>query len=159
MEAPKGFLRTSDWQVGPDFFGEDPEQSADLCAPFREASEYIGSFRWAPDVEKVYLAYGAGRILALFLFCFSEPVEIDRFLWVVVGDVPSAYSVTDEAKHASAAMEIYCELMEDWARAVMAGLSLDDVFPVDAVPTSANAEDLLGRLKFIREIIVPSIDA
>jgi hypothetical protein len=56
-------------------------------------------------------------------------------------------------------MEIYCELMEDWARAVMAGLSLDDVFPVDAVPTSANAEDLLGRLKFICEIIVPSIDA
>lgn len=41
-------------------------------------------------------------------------------LWVVAGDLPSAYLVTDAAPTATAtaALAIYCSLMQDWVEAV-----------------------------------------
>ena len=40
--------------------------------------------------------------------------------------------------------------MRRWVEAVRAGGSLDDVIPVNAPPTSGNADDLAGRLGFLK---------
>jgi hypothetical protein len=76
-------------------------------------------------------------------------------LWVVTGDLPPAYFVTDSAINPKEALEVYCELMEDWVKAVENDTSLDDVYPI-AVPATQEYADLLNkRIKFIKEEIIP----
>lgn len=82
---------------------------------------------------------------------------MDEQLWVVVGDLPSAYLVTDVSPDAIAALGVYCELMEDWANAVLQETPLNEVFPVSARPTVENAHALLTRVKCLRDGIIPML--
>jgi hypothetical protein len=73
-------------------------------------------------------------------------------LWVVVGDLPPAYLVTlDGSKSPSEALETYVELMDDWVQAVKHGKSINSLIKVNAEPTMDYAEQLSGRLEFIKE--------
>jgi hypothetical protein len=136
--------------------GDDVEDTELLQQMLREATDYLKSFRWCPPIEQVYLGCGVGGIVAVFLFHFRERIQgTDEWLWVVVGDLPSAYLVVDGADNPVAALEGYCGLMEDWANAVLGGKPLDDVFPVEAKATSDNAKLLLRRTDFIRTQLLP----
>ena len=105
----------------------------------------------------MYLAFGVGGIIGLFLVSFAGLVAgfEDRDLWVVVGDLPPAYFVIDLALTAPAALETYCELMEDWADAVLSGGNVSDCFPIAAEPTEEHARMLLSRLEYIRQEFIP----
>lgn len=130
---------------------EDEEENILLRAMSAKAKTYISGFSWSREISAAYLADGVGGVAAVFLFVFSEPVGgSNNVLWVVVGDLPSAYLVTDQIKTPDDAFQVYCELMEDWANAVIGGGGLKDVFPVEAEPTLENAEALLRRTAFIR---------
>jgi hypothetical protein len=99
-------------------------------------------------------------VVAVFLFHFREPIQgTNEWFWVVVGDLPSAYLVLDNADNPVSALEVYCGLMEDWANAVLENRSLDDVFPVEAKPTPDNAKLLLKRTDFIRTRLLPDWQA
>ena len=137
--------------------GEDAEETSELESMLQKAKDYISSFEWAPPVTEAHMGIGVGGVLAVFLLKFAEGigVEGDEHLWVVVGDLPSAYLVTDDAVVPVRALEIYCELMSDWAEAVKSESSLDDVFPVEVPVDSEHAEMLLDRIRFIRERIIP----
>jgi hypothetical protein len=138
--------------------GEDPEETASLLGMLEDAKAYLKSFRWSEPVAKCYLGFGIGEVLALFLFRFKTPIHgTDEWLWVVIGDAPSAYFVIDQAGDAASALETYCGLMDAWAKAVLRRLPLEDVFPVNAVATAKNAKMLLSRIKFIREKIIPEV--
>jgi len=137
--------------------GEDAAEALELKSMLQEAKGYIASFRWAPDVIEAYMGIGIAGVLAVFLLKLAEPVaqHQDEYLWVVVGDLPSAYLVTDEAGSPVNALEIYCELMSDWAEAVKSGADLAAFYPVQAPADDKHAEMLLNRVKFIRERIIP----
>ena len=75
-------------------------------------------------------------------------------LWVIVGDVPSAYLVCDSAPTWREALESYIFEMEKWVAAVRGGDSLGNVIPVGAEPTLEHAEMLATRLQFIRDEIL-----
>lgn len=144
-------INVADFQPADSIDAEDEEDAALLRAMYDDATAYISSFSWSAPVSAAYLADGVGGIAAFFLFVFSEKIGgTDEALWVAVGDIPSAYFVTDEAKTAVDAMETYCSLMEDWADAVLEGKPLDDVFPIEAAPTRDNALGLKSRIGFIR---------
>ncbi|MCL4694835.1 MAG: hypothetical protein KJ060_20260, partial [Candidatus Hydrogenedentes bacterium] len=131
-------------------------ETAELRGMLRDAESYLRSFDWCPSFVERDLGYGLGEVIALFLFKLGEKIHgVDDQLWVVVGDLPSAYFVCDDAETPAAALEVYCGLMEDWAQAVLNGSSLDDVFPVSAEPTPEHASMLLSRTKFIRERLIP----
>ena len=94
----------------------------------------------------------------MFLIHFAKPVsEADDYLWVVVGDLPSAYFVIDDAPSPRSAAEVYCRIMQDWINAVVSEAPLDDVFPVKADATVEMAQMLDSRLRFIREKIIPLV--
>jgi len=76
-------------------------------------------------------------------------------LWVIVGDLPSAYLVVETDDSPADAMERYCGLMEDWIAAVRDGTSLQDVFPVTADPTPESALLLEKRIAFLLAEIIP----
>jgi len=135
--------------------GEDAVETGQLQAMLADAESYLTAFAWCPAVRERYLGFGIGRVVALFLFRLEAPVDgQDDWLWVVTGDLPSAYFVTDHAATVAEAMNTYCVLMEDWADAVDHGLPLVDVFPVEATASHENAEMLRRRIRFLRERVI-----
>ena len=122
----------------------------------REAMDYITSFRWCPQIEAMYLAHGVGGIIALFLAQLSQRIAgMDDRLWIVVGDLPSAYMVVEPDDSPPDALERYCGLMEDWIAAVRDKRDLGEVYPVAAKPTAENADLLESRVGFLLAEIIP----
>ena len=150
-------IDTSSFEALNEISGADPEDTQFLQALAEQASNYVRSFRWCPPIEQLLLAFGVGGVLGLFLVRFERPIggADDRELWIVVGDLPSAYFVTDDAESPAEALETYCELMEDWADQVLSGAGVSGSFPVAAEPTTEHAEMLKSRLEFIREKLIP----
>jgi hypothetical protein len=150
---------TSAFQLGvpPD---EDPDEEAPLLdALAKEARAFVPSFRWAPPVAEMLLAFGVGKIIGLFLVRFVHGIagggHGDTETWVVVGDLPSIYFETEDIRTPADALEAYCRIAEGWADQVLAGGDLSECYPVKAPPTRENAEMLKGRIGFIREELIP----
>jgi len=140
--------------------GEDAEETRLLKQMLEDATGYLRRFRWCPPIDRVYLGFGVGGVVAVFLYHFREHVQgTDEWLWVIEGDLPAAYLVLDQAGDPASALEVYCRLMDDWARAVLEGRSLKEVFPVKAEPTPENAKNLAKRLTFIRTRLLPDCRA
>lgn len=149
-------MNTQNYQRLPDIVGDDNDDTAFLRQMAIFAQDYIRSFAWCPPISATYLASGVGRIVAVFLFEFSRKIrETDDRLWVVVGDLPSAYLVVEAQDSPAEALERYCVLMEDWIAAVRDSDNLRDVFPVSAEPTLENAESLEKRIAFLLAEIIP----
>ena len=136
--------------------GDDPDDTMLLGNLWAEASRYITSFRWCPKISDAYLAFGVGGVIGVFLVRLAETIGgTDDWLWIVSGDLPSAYFVLDNAADAEAALTVYCRLMENWVEAVMAGRPLGDVFPISAAPTVENARLLRARVDRLRSELIP----
>ena len=139
--------------------GDDEEDTRLLCKMAVKARAYISSFKWCLPIKAAYFADGFGGVVAIFLFEFEGKIAgTDDWLWVVVGDLPSAYMVVGP-EDAREALDAYCELMDDWINAVLVTHSFEGVFPVDEAETSGNAEALRSRLAFLRTEIIPHINA
>ena len=95
--------------------------------------------------------------MAVFLFRI-EPSRpgVDEWLWVIYGDVPPAYLVTDISKTPSQALEAYIAEMSKWVRLAKQGRASKDVIPVNVPATPENAVNLEGRLRFLQKVIVPA---
>ena len=142
--------------------GDDQEDTEKLAEMSKKADNYITSYRWCPDIKEKYFGFGVGGIFAVFLYRFALPLrwtngavtDMDDWLWVIVGDLPSAYLVVDDAPTPGLALGIYCVLMEDWANCILSDNSVENCFPVAASPTKEHAEMLLKRTSWIREEII-----
>lgn len=125
-----------------------------------EANEFMREQDWCERVDHQYLAYGVGGVVAIFFFqIIPRSEDVDSCLWVIVGDLPPAYIVADGNPTAADALDGYCSEMEAWVEAVRKGENVDDLIPVNAPPTFANAEELDGRLGFLRSKILPLVKA
>jgi hypothetical protein len=127
----------------------------ELRALADEAHSFITSFRWCRSVREGFLADGVGGIVGIFLLRIeSAVVGVDDTLWVVVGDLPSAYLVCDDAPDWPSALRAYVREMRRWVAAVRAGSSLHDIIPVRAEPTREHADMLASRLDCIEEHMI-----
>lgn len=136
--------------------GEDPEDTRLLKEMHEKARGYLTKHAWCPAIRETRLAFGIGGIIALFLVQLEERIAgTDDQLWVVVGDLASAYFVIDDVPRPQSALETYCSLMEDWVEAVLSGHGLRECFPVDAKPSRTNALALKSRLAFLRAHVLP----
>jgi len=135
--------------------GEDEQETKELFEMLNIANDYLRSFDWCSEVERTFIGIGIGKVIAVFLFGLKKKKDVDDWLWVVVGDVPSAYLVLDEASDAVSALKVYCRVMEDWVIAVKTKSDLSKVFPVNVPADAKYAEMLQKRIDFIREKIIP----
>ena len=136
--------------------GDDAEDTRLLQEMAAEARRYISDFDWCPPVATLSFAGGVGGVVALFLVEFETAIAgTDRRLWLVAGDLPTAYFVVNEHDSAHEALATYCGLMDDWIAEVRAPGSIGEVYPVAAARTAENAELLAKRLAFLRERIIP----
>lgn len=132
------------------------EEDDRLKAMSSRASSYIESFSWGNGEKRLFLGLGVGGVVAVFLCEFLKPLKTgDQQIWVVVGDLPSCYFVVDRSPTPVEALNLYCELMEDWCDSVSIGKSEENVFPVNISRTPKHAKILQSRLDFIRQRIIP----
>lgn len=136
--------------------GEDAKESSELREMYERARAYLSVHDWCQSIEEAFLGFGVGGVVAIFLFRVKLNTGIEELLWVVEGDLPSAYLVTDQASTADAALRVYADLMEGWTDAVRKGTGLDDVFPVDAPADEEHAALLDSRIKLLRSDIIPA---
>ncbi len=140
-----------------DMKGEDNEETLELHKMCESADTYLRSFSWVANIEEVKFGFGIGSIIAIFLFRVVLKNGTTEYLWVIEGDLPNAYLVTDQAKTPKQALIIYCDLMNDWINAIRNKASTENIFPVDAAPTKENADLLEKRVMFLQSKIIPTM--
>jgi len=138
-------------------FGGDEEDTGLLRVMASGAENYLRCFPWCKGIREAYYGDGYGGIVAVFLFRI-EPlrVGVDEWLWVVFGDVPPAYLVTDSCKTPSQALEGYMGEIMKWISLAKEGRTSKEVIPVYVPATPENAAEVEGRMKFIKEVIIPA---
>lgn len=110
---------------------------------------------WCKEVFEGYVGLGVGGVIGVFLFrILPAEVDLDEHVWVIRGDVPPAFLEAHELPTARAALEEYIHAMLLWAKAVEDGRSTDNLIPVNAPATRANARDLAKRMRFIETVIL-----
>lgn len=140
--------------------GETIEETNLLMEMAAEAREFVSSQKWCARVDALYLAYGIGGVVGIFLVQLTPSFQdVDPCLWVVVGDLPPAYLVTEGNPDVAAALDSYLSEMTRWVEAVEQGRSIEDIIPVNVVPTVGAARELRGRLEFLRSKILPLLIA
>lgn len=130
----------------------------DLDSARVEARQYLEFYNWVLSIKGEYFGYGAEGIIYIFLLEI-EPrrPEVNRWIWVIVGDVPPAYLPADDAATPFEVLDSYIGALEEWVEAAHEGKSVAEMIPVNVDATPANAEMLAGRLKFLDERILPEL--
>jgi hypothetical protein len=138
--------------------GDDEEDTALLCQMAENAETFLKSFSWCFAIRESFFGAGVGKIIAVFLFriILARP-DIDEWLWVVVGDLPPAYLVTECCKTPSEAVEAYIEEMSKWVEHARRGQESAEVISVNVPATPEWAENLNRRLETLRTTILPEI--
>jgi hypothetical protein len=130
--------------------GETEQESRQFQTLYQRAATFVQSFKWSGAIKASYFALGVADIIGIFLFqLVPDCAAVDRFLRVVVGDIPAAYLVTDLAPNPACALRAYIVEMRKWVGAVKSGKSVTEVIPVNVPPTMAWASKLEGRLNFL----------
>lgn len=135
--------------------GEDAEETKELLGMRDEARAFISSFQWCGGVKEMYFGFGIGGVVAVFLVRIeARRTDVDEWLWIVVGDLPPAYLVTDDAPNPACALAGYVTEMSRWVSAVRIGRPTDELIPVNVPASNEYAEMLDSRLKFLVESIL-----
>jgi hypothetical protein len=136
--------------------GEDGDESARLREMESRARAFLSGFGWCESIEDFYFGEGIGGVVAVFLARIrpSKP-EIDEYLWIIVGDLPYAYLVTEDCPNPRRALESYVNEMRRWVALAKEGKSSPDVIPVNVPATPEWANALEGRLNTLEEKIIP----
>lgn len=146
---------TSAFPVGLNLDYKSEEEVEALAALQAEAKAFVENDSPRP-VSDMVLAFGVAPILALFLVRFDQPRRPeDAERWAVVGNLPSMHFETDDTPTPALALQLYCAIAQDWADNILAGRDLSESYPIPVAPTREHAENLLGRIDFIRTKLIP----
>jgi len=106
----------------------------------------------------MFFAEGISGKIGVFLVRIEPAlIGVDEEHWVVVGDLPPAYLVCDNAPDWRGALRCYIYEMRKWVEAVQSGGSLKGVIPVKAEPTREHADMLASRLEFIQNHMIDDL--
>lgn len=120
----------------------------------RQALNFIRSFSWCDAVLEFYEGISDPDILGVFLLRIRPARPgVDEWHWIIVGDLPPAYLVTDGAPNPACALDGYIFLMRKWVNAAERGEPVDELIPVNVPPTPKYAKMLDGRLRVLAEFL------
>jgi hypothetical protein len=126
-----------------------------------EAVEFLRRHPWCASISSCEVAWAVPGVVGVFLMRHVPSREaVDELLWVVVGDLPSAYLVLDEAPTWFESLQGYVHEMDKWVSAVRKNESVSNLIPVNVPATRENVDLLARRLEFIRiEILARNDDS
>jgi hypothetical protein len=119
------------------------------------AAAFLASHSWWPGLERMYFAVGLPPLACCFLVHLRSPVgdEADEWLWVVSGDVPAAWFVSDRVREPIDALRVYVELAASWLRAAPRDVRAGQVFPFRSARTAAARSQLAANLATIERAL------
>jgi hypothetical protein len=142
--------------------GDDDEDTALLRRMSQDAEAYLRSFSWCKEALGSFFGGGVGGIIAVFLFNIrSTRPDVGSWIWIVVGDIPSAYLPLEDAKSPGEVFKTYLWGMSKWvelAREGRSGTADDGIPPVNVPATPEWAEKVQQRLNSLRLIVQPFFD-
>ena len=139
--------------------GDSEEDTAMLREMMEKARRYLSEFEWCDEVADLRFGCGVGGVvLVAAARISSRDANVEDWLWVVVGDLPSAYISARINRTSRDALSAYCESMARWIDAVRGGNLIENLFSVSVEPTQEHAEMLATRVEFLRTRILPYVD-
>ena len=119
--------------------GDSPHDTELLRSMADEAKIFVQGFDWCKSIQDSFFGFGVGGVVAVFFFhIVPASKEVGDCLWVVVGDVPPAYLVTDEASGPVEALRVYVPEMSKWVAAMIRAFRRRD-------PRERRADPVEGR--------------
>jgi len=123
-----------------------------------QAAQYVRSFAWCLELHEQFFADGVGGIAAIFLFFVTiRKVKKPEWIWVVVGDFPSAYMELGAGGNPQAVLLRYIEGVEEWLDASVEERLSGDLIPILVPPGAELLESLRGRLATLRSLVLPHL--
>jgi hypothetical protein len=140
--------------------GDDEEDTILLRRMFDGARQYICSFSWCEAVLDSYFGGGVGGIFAVFFFHIrSSRVNVDPWIWIVVGDIPPSYLPLSDCESPREVFRTYIHGMSRWVEFARKGEtgapSPGDVPPVDLPSTPEWAERINQRISTLTLVVKP----
>ena len=152
MDARPDLRKVIPWDIYRSNAGLFNEEIAKM---YREALQYLTFYNWFGEISESYVGMIFEGIIGIFLFKFVPTREdVDEWVWVIVGDLPSTYLTIDECPNPGAALDGYIGAMEEWVAAAEEGRSVADLIPVNVPATPENAKKLRSRLEFLDKKIL-----
>jgi hypothetical protein len=136
--------------------GDDDEDTALLRNMALSATKYLESFDWCVSIVSCFFAKGIGGIFAVFLFrIVPANASIDEWLWVVDGDLPSAYLPLQDAKSAAEVFHLYVAGMTRWVAYARSGQRQmpEDVPPLNYPANLEWADSVEHRVNSLQSIL------
>lgn len=141
-----------------EMWSEDEEETQRLQNMENRARDFITNFAWCEGIRAFYYGAGIGDVFGVYLaHIMPARQSVDEYLWIVVGDLPSAYLVTDDCPGPREALEGYIWEMRKWVALAKQRKTSKDVIPVDVPATPEWAERLEVRLDALEQKIIPSL--
>ena len=116
----------------------------------QDAKQYISSFPWCETILSSYFGGGVGGIFAVFFFHIRPSrSDVAPWIWIVVGDIPSAYLPVTDCESPAEVFRSYLRGMSRWvelARKGQNGTPEQGVPPVNVPATPEWAETLHQKL-------------
>ena len=132
------------------------EYTDELVSLFSKATTFLKSKPWCSEILEGWLSRGWGYIIGVFYFhIVPSSAELPDYLWVIVGDLPSAYLDVEYCPDVTAVIEGYIGEMQEWVDRVMSDRPLDEsVIPVNVPPDKIWAGRLQSRLDILRDSVL-----
>lgn len=136
-------------------FGGEFEQTQEIVALFEEAELYLSSFRWCDGIKKAYFGLGVSDFVGIFLFEIEPSEEaVERFHWVVAGDVPPACIAGTECRNSAFALHKYIGALRDWCNTELSKEPNASLPPPGVTSAADGVHTLLGRIKLLDTVIL-----
>jgi hypothetical protein len=124
-----------------------------------EAKRFIEFYDWVKFVKRTWVGAVFDGIIYIFLFEIERArPDIDKYIWVLVGDIPPTYIPCSDARNPYEALDGYIGAMEEWVDAAAQGKSVQDLIPVNVPANKGNADNLAVRLKFLDQKVLPNLN-
>ncbi len=135
------------------------ESKSDIINLSKEATAYLKEFNWCKEVLNGFLAVEFGYIFCVFYFEIipSQGSDADKYIWIIVGDIPPAYIDIISAPTIRDVITCYCDIMEDWISNVISGISVEECYPINAPATKEYADMLETRILLIKNELLPNL--
>ena len=139
--------------------GDDEQDTVLLRKMSEDAKQYISSFRWCETILSSYFGGGVGGIFAVFFFHIRPSrSDVAPWIWIVVGDIPSAYLPISDCESPAEVFRTYMRGMNRWvelARKGLHGTPEQGVPPVSLPATPEWAERLTQKLYGLTHAVKP----
>jgi len=138
--------------------GEDVNETLFFKEMAEMAARYVRSYGWCLELKEGYFGDGIGGIIAIFLFQVTvKGFDGDQWVWVFMGELPSAYLILGGHTSPQAALKKYVSGLEEWADAAERGRPLNDLIPVELSPRTDVISKVRSTITSLREIVLPNI--